>query len=112
MLRWKRKPSSDVIVLIGLLTTMITIGLWHGINPVFFLWGLWHGVGLFVHKIWSDRTRKWYNQFKKKEGQLRLWNWAGIFLTFHFVTLGWVWFALPDIRVSLIVFGRLFGIGF
>jgi D-alanyl-lipoteichoic acid acyltransferase DltB (MBOAT superfamily) len=112
MLRWKRKPSSNSIVLIGLITTMVTIGLWHGINPAFFFWGLWHAIGLFVHKIWSDRTRKWYNQFKKKEGQLRLWNLAGTVLTFHFVVLGWVWFALPNIRVGLIVFGRLFGLGF
>ncbi len=112
MLRWKRKPSSDMIAMIGLMATMIIIGLWHGISPTFLIWGVWHGIGIFVHKIWSDRTRKWYNQFKKKEGQLRLWNWAGILLTFHFVTLGWVWFALPDANTALSVFGKLFGIGF
>ncbi|PJF29960.1 MAG: hypothetical protein CUN52_05705 [Phototrophicales bacterium] len=112
MLRWRRKPSSDVIALIGLMTTMIIIGLWHGISLTFFMWGVWHGMGLFVHKIWSDRTRKWYNQFKKKEGQLRLWNWAGIFLTFHFVVLGWVWFALPDVSMAFSVLGKLFGVGF
>ena len=26
----------------------------------FLAWGLWHGAGLTVHKLWSDRTRKWW----------------------------------------------------
>lgn len=112
MLRWKRKPSSDVIVGIGLVSTMVIIGLWHGISFTFFVWGLWHATGLFIHKMWSDRTRKWYNQFKKKQGQLRLWNWAGIFLTFHFVVIGWVWFALPDLNTAFSVLGKLVGVGF
>lgn len=112
MLRWKRKPSSDVIVFIGLVATMVIIGLWHAIGPTFLVWGLWHAGGLFIHKMWSDRTRKWYNQFKKKQGQLRLWNWAGIFITFHFVVIGWVWFAMPDLRTAFSVLGKLVGVGF
>jgi D-alanyl-lipoteichoic acid acyltransferase DltB (MBOAT superfamily) len=35
---------------------------------------------------------------------------GGWFLTFQFVTLGWVWFALPDVESALRVFGRLFGL--
>jgi len=112
MLRWKRKPSSDVIVGIGLVATMVIIGLWHGISFTFFIWGLWHATGLFIHKMWSDRTRKWYNQFKKKQGQLRLWNWAGIFITFHFVVVGWVWFVMPDVGSALSVLSKLAGVGF
>ena len=112
MLRWKRRPSSNVIAFMGLMATMMIIGLWHGISVTFFIWGVWHGLGLFIHKLWSDRTRKWYIQFKKKEGQLRLWNWAGIVATFHFVVLGWVWFALPDVTTALSVFGKLVGVGF
>jgi len=112
MLRWKRRPSSNIIALIGLMATMMIIGLWHGISLTFFIWGVWHGVGLFIHKLWSDRTRKWYNQFKKKEGQLRLWNLVGMVFTFHFVVLGWVWFALPDMTIALTVFGKLIGVGF
>ena len=32
-------------------------------------------------------------------------------LTFHYVALGWVWFALPSLGLSLATFARLFGAG-
>ena len=89
--------------------TMVTIGLWHGISLNFLIWGIWHGVGLFAHKQWTDRTRKWYRGLTP--GRKRTWTFAGWFLTFHYVVLGWVWFALPDVSQSLHVLGGLFGIG-
>ena len=89
---------------------MIVIGLWHGITIPFFIWGAWHGLGLFTHKMWTDRTRKWYISLKEKPQTKQAWTVAGWFLTFHFVVLGWVWFALPDINTALSVFVRLFGI--
>ena len=35
---------------------------------------------------------------------------AGTLLTFHYVVLGWVWFALPSVGSSADVFLGLFGI--
>jgi D-alanyl-lipoteichoic acid acyltransferase DltB (MBOAT superfamily) len=113
--RWlltrKPKPSPTLIVLLTQTVTMVTIGLWHGISLNFLIWGIWHGVGLFVHKQWSDRTRKWYRELNDQPTRKRLWAFAGWFLTFHYVVLGWVWFALPDVGQSLRVFGGLLGIG-
>ncbi|MFN8450526.1 MAG: hypothetical protein U0521_18555 [Anaerolineae bacterium] len=31
--------------------------------------GIWPGVGLFVHKKWTDRTRKWYRGLNDKPSQ-------------------------------------------
>ena len=76
----------------------------------FLVWGIWHGIGLFVHKWWSDRTRKWQIQLNQQPSKRRLWRFAGVVLTFHFVVLGWVWFALPDFDASLQVLLRLFGV--
>ena len=113
--RWlltrKWRPSSTVIVLVAQVTTMIVIGLWHGITWNFFVWGLWHGVGLFVHKQWSDRTRKWYRRLGQHPWRKRAWTLSTWFLTFNFVVLGWVWFALPTIDLSLKTFAGLFGFG-
>lgn len=113
--RWllgrKPKPSPTLIVLLTQIATMVTIGLWHGITLNFLIWGIWHGIGLFAHKQWTDRTRKWYRGLNEKPTQKRAWALAGWFLTFHYVVLGWVWFALPDINQSLHVFGKLFGVG-
>ncbi len=111
--RWllsrKPRPSPTLIVLATQIATMVTIGLWHGISLNFLIWGLWHGVGLFVHKQWTDRTRKWYRGLSGR--RKRAWTLAGWFVTFHFVVIGWVWFALPNVDQSLRVLGGLFGIG-
>jgi D-alanyl-lipoteichoic acid acyltransferase DltB (MBOAT superfamily) len=37
-------------------------------------------------------------------------NAAGIIITFNFVALGWVWFALPSVTSSVEVFRRLVGL--
>jgi D-alanyl-lipoteichoic acid acyltransferase DltB (MBOAT superfamily) len=107
LLSRKPKPSPALVVLAGHLATMTVIGLWHGISANFVIWGLWHGVGLFVHKQWSDRTRAWY---REKGKQSRAWTLLTWFITFHFVVLGWVWFALPDVGAALRVFARLVGV--
>ncbi len=109
LLRRKPRPSNAAIQFAGHMSTMLVIGLWHGVTWTFIIWGLWHGVGLFIHKMWSDRTRRWYNGLKDKPAQKRLWHGAGVVLTFHFVALGWVWFALPDAQTALSVFVKLFG---
>ncbi len=93
------------------LLTMGVIGLWHGITLPFAIWGLWHGLGLTAHKLWSDRTRGWYRNLQSDTRRSRLWSMIGLLLTFHFVLLGWVWFALPDFATASDVFLRLFGLG-
>lgn len=111
LLRRKPRPSPVLIVLICQLATMITIGLWHGVTLPFLMWGIWHGLALFVHKQWSDRTRKWYRQLKERPWSFRAWTALSWFLTFHYVVLGWVWFVLPELGMAVQVFGKLFGFG-
>ncbi|MCL4264327.1 MAG: hypothetical protein KJ069_13975 [Anaerolineae bacterium] len=110
LLRRKRRPSNTMILLTAHLTTMTVIGLWHGITVNFFIWGLWQGVALFGHKQWSDRTRKWYRGLNEKKWQR--WGWTAVtwFFTFNYVTLGWVWFALPTPELAWQTFGKLFGL--
>lgn len=110
MLR-KPAPSPLLIVFVSQMATMLVIGLWHGVSWNFIAWGAWHGVGLFLHKWWSDRTRRWYLGLKDRPRLRQAWIVTGMLLTFQFVTLGWVWFALPDIGLAWDVFLRLLGIG-
>ncbi len=109
LLRRKPRPPTQFIIFASHMSTMIVIGLWHGVSWTFLIWGVWHGLGLFIHKQWSDRTRKWYIGLKDKPRTKRLWTIAGTVITFQFVVLGWVWFALPDFETALSVFIRLFG---
>jgi alginate O-acetyltransferase complex protein AlgI len=110
MLRQEWRPPNTLIVLTAHLATMSVIGLWHGITLNFFIWGLWHGIALFVHKIWSDRTRKWYLGLNKRPLRKAGWTALSWFLTFNYVVIGWVWFALPSVDQSLQVLAGLFGL--
>ena len=98
------------IIFVGQLSTMILIGLWHGITWNFFIWGAWHGLGLFAHNRWSGFTRARFSGVDDRPWLARLSRWGSTFMTFNYVALGWVWFAMPNVDLSLQVFGKLFGI--
>ena len=98
------------IILIGQLTIMLLIGLWHGVTWNFVAWGLWHGAGLFLHNRWADYTKPRASQLDGRPRLKRAAHWLGVVVTFHFVALGWVWFALPTLDLALAVFARLFGL--
>ncbi|MBN2386822.1 MAG: MBOAT family protein [Anaerolineales bacterium] len=97
-----------VIILFTQLMTMVLIGLWHGVTWNFVLWGIWHGLGLFVHNRWSDRTKVRFAALRP--GWQRCLNVGGTLLTFHYVALGWVFFALSDPGASWQVFLKLVGV--
>jgi len=97
-------------VLLGQLGTMLLIGLWHGSDANFAAWGLWHGLGLFVQNRWTGWIGLRLGRPVSHPATKRWLAIGGWFLTFHYVTLGWVWFALPDVGLSWTVFRRLVGL--
>lgn len=72
---------------VNLLITMLLGGLWHGASWRFVIWGAIHGVGLSVEKFFP----KWMN--KSNSGQI---NFMKGFVTFHLVSLAWIFFRAPD----------------
>lgn len=104
------KPSPLLVAFSAQIATMLVIGLWHGVTVNFALWGLWHALALFIHKVWTDRTRKWYRRLGEHPARLRAWSLIGWFLTVHWVMLGWVWFVVPDTGAALRTFARLLGV--
>ena len=107
--------SPTVIILTGQIGTMLLIGLWHGITWNFIAWGVWHAAGLFVHNRWTDFSRRRAAQTDPPQEpsptRQRVLSVVNVLITFHFVALGWVWFALPSMDLSLSVFRKLLGIG-
>jgi alginate O-acetyltransferase complex protein AlgI len=96
------------IIIIGQLTTMIMIGMWHGIASNFVLWGVWHGLGLFLHNRWTILQQKFASRLNTRIDH-RLRRAISIFLTFNYITLGWVWFAIPNVDTASDVLQRLVG---
>ncbi len=103
----KKTLSIPVIIFTTQLATMVLIGLWHGVTWNFVLWGLWQGIGLFLHNRWSELTKARFASLPLR-WQKTL-NVGGALLTFHFVSLSWVLFALPEPAVSVRFFQTLFG---
>ena len=106
-----RPLPAPVIILLTQMVTMVLIGLWHGVTVNFVIWGAWHGLGLFVHNRWADFTKPHAALLDSRPRLKRLAHRAGVVVTFHYVVLGWVWFALPTPALALGVFGRLLGLG-
>jgi alginate O-acetyltransferase complex protein AlgI len=90
-------------LLIPQLLTMTLIGLWHGITWNFALWGIWHGLGLFVQNRWSAWIQP---RIKKTIPGVK---WINVFLTFNFVSLGWIFFLTQNLSSVWQVFRVLAG---
>ena len=110
-LRTAKNPIPPyAIILIGQLTIMMLIGLWHGVTWNFLIWGTWHGVGLFIHNRWLEFYRRHFGAWTVPGGVQRFLTVLGTILTFNYVALSWVWFALPLPSQSWQVMLKLFGL--
>jgi alginate O-acetyltransferase complex protein AlgI len=82
----------------NVMVTMLVVGLWHGASWNFIIWGFIHGTGISINHLYKKLTSKWNN--------LKLPRWLCIFMTFNFVTIGWVLFRSPDLAtISKILTG-------
>lgn len=103
-----RRRYLKLIEAVSYLVTFGICGLWHGVTWNFFIWGLWHGAGLTLHKYYSDFTRKHTSpasqQWIMNNFYFKVLN---VFLTFNFVSVGWVFFSSNWERAE-IIFKKLF----
>ncbi len=110
-MRTARNPIPPyLMILSGQLIVMILIGLWHGVTWNFLIWGAWHGIGLFVHNRWLDFSRSKFGAHPLPARLQQVVTILGTFLTFNYVALSWVWFALPLPSQSWAVMLKLFGL--
>ncbi len=98
-----------LVIFVGQAGTMLLIGLWHGVTWNFAIWGLWHAVGLFAHNRWSDWMRPRMASLEQRIGLTLILSFISWVITFHYVTLGWVWFALPGPKLAIVTMTKLFG---
>jgi len=99
-----------LIIFLAQISTMLLIGLWHGMSWNFAIWGAWHGFGLFFHNRWSYWIRPRLDFSQIKPSLRRTFTLGGWFITFNYVALGWVWFAIPNPQTAWLVMQRLFSI--
>jgi alginate O-acetyltransferase complex protein AlgI len=91
----RRRASLNMII------TMVLGGLWHGASWTFVVWGFLHGLGIAVVHLYRDALRA---------GRMfALPVWLGVLLTFHFVTLLWVFFRAPTLGKAASMLRGFFG---
>jgi alginate O-acetyltransferase complex protein AlgI len=109
-LRRKKNFPAWSVILITQLSTMVLIGMWHGVTLNFLLWGVWHGLGLFVHNRWLAWFKGHSAWLEVNIWRKKVWNVLGMVLTFHYVAIGWLFFALPNPSLAWRMLGLLFGL--
>lgn len=109
MRSWDKPLPAPVMILSAQAATMALIGFWHGGTWNFILWGIWHGLGLFIHNRWNDATKAKAAAWATTPAKQAALDIGGILLTFHFVAIGWVFFALSSPAASWQVILKLFG---
>lgn len=88
--------------LINVLIVFGAIGLWHGASWNFVFWGIYHGIGICCYQL-----IKRVSSSRLKEQQSILSVIASTFITFNFVSLGWVLFRL-NLSQSLVFWHKIF----
>jgi alginate O-acetyltransferase complex protein AlgI len=82
----------------NVILTMLLGGLWHGAAWTFVIWGALHGVVLAIERAWS--SARWSETIAFP-------RWVGILLTFHIVTLGWIFFRAASFADALAYLGGI-----
>jgi D-alanyl-lipoteichoic acid acyltransferase DltB (MBOAT superfamily) len=86
---------------INLMITMLLGGLWHGAGIRFIIWGGLHGIGLIISKIWNY----FFTRTPNKSIFLRF---AGIVITFNFVSFAWIFFRANDLDSVQLMLRQIF----
>lgn len=91
---------SSVRLVLNLIITWLLCGLWHGAAWHFVIWGALHGAATIVEQFF----RKIFRSLKKN----LIVKIISIILTFHFISLGWVFFRAESISVAIKILHQLF----
>ena len=86
---------------LNLLLVFLVSGFWHGANWTFLAWGALHGSALVVSTLLFGERRKAAPATALRRA-------LKVFVTFHFVTLAWVFFRAETMTKALYVLSHLF----
>ncbi|MCK9378669.1 MAG: MBOAT family protein [Candidatus Moranbacteria bacterium] len=93
--------------LFNLFVVFLVSGLWHGANWNFVIWGGLHGIYL-VGSIVTENIR---NSFVKIIGLSKIpkvHSFVKIFITFHLVALGWIFFRTDNVADAWYIISHIF----
>jgi alginate O-acetyltransferase complex protein AlgI len=84
----------------NILIVMLIGGAWHGAAWSYVLWGAFHGVGLVVERMLRDLWPRHANIYRSTLALATV-KTISCFAVVIFVTIGWVFFRLPDFAEAI-----------
>jgi D-alanyl-lipoteichoic acid acyltransferase DltB (MBOAT superfamily) len=93
----------------NLFIVFLISGLWHGANWTFVVWGALHGAYL-VCSLWTSEMRVKVVQFFGLSRLPTVHRYLQIFITFHLVLLGWIFFRANSISDAFLLLTNMFHI--
>jgi alginate O-acetyltransferase complex protein AlgI len=96
-----RKP------VVGVLVSMLVLGLWHEISLRYLAWGAYHGVGIIVFQTWS-RLKTQYSIGGVMPGYIT--RPIAIAITFNFVILSFAITRTEDLSAAMTVYRTILGV--
>jgi len=91
----------------NLMIVFLVSGLWHGADWKYVAWGGLHGFYL-IASILTKNLRNGISQFFNLDRFPRIHEVLKIFLTFHMVTLSWIFFRANSISDAILIVGKIF----
>jgi alginate O-acetyltransferase complex protein AlgI len=92
---------------VNLFMLMLISGIWHGADWGYLVWGCIHGLALIVQRLTQTFTAK--NESIAQFWQSKFGHICGWLLTQPFIFVAWIWFRLPNLHQSNLVFQHLWG---
>lgn len=92
---------------LNLFLLMLISGLWHGADWGYIVWGAIHGIALVIHRLTQALSGR--IQLLTRFWQSSLGDICGWVLTQLLVCVAWIWFRLPNLSQSNLVFQHLWG---
>ena len=88
----------------NVLVVFLVSGLWHGANWTFIVWGGLNGAYQVVHMA-TARPRRWLSERVRLPHTIA--TLLAVLLTFHLITVAWVFFRAPTIATAFGILERL-----
>ncbi len=92
---------------LNLLALMLISGIWHGADWGYLLWGGIHGIALIIHRLTHILSQRL--DLLEKFWRSGLGHVCGWLFTVPLVFVTWIWFRLPNLQQSSLVFRHLWG---
>ncbi len=94
---------------INLILTMMLGGLWHGAAWSYLVWGTYHGLCLAIERAVCGRRDSCIMIGKvSSDNMKKVSRWISITFVFTMVSIGWLFFALPDFSQALLYIKCIF----